>query len=133
MKKGYMVALVASFTFIVAIVAYAATAPAKINLHSGWKVAGKVQKDVVFLHGTHSSGMVCTTCHASNDGGKFVPTGNYKLNGTKYTSDGAKLEIKGAGIKNAAHAFCYSCHADVANKGKKQPKNTDCKSCHTGA
>lgn len=116
MKKVILLAMAALFAF--AATSYAQTVPAdkqQINLKEAWNVKA-TQKGVLFDHNAHLAKLnnKCDSCHSSPQGG------------TKINLQG---DIKGAGPKNVAHNFCWSCH-DKFPKPNKTPGKT-CTKCHT--
>ena len=115
MKKGlvrnFLVALVVlSFA---AVAAVAADTPETINLKEAWadKIGKPTQKAVIFDHALHQKNNQCTDCHETDQGGKFTPPGEIKLQTEK----------------NAAHKFCWTtCHIEKNVSVKKV-----CTKCHT--
>ena len=116
MKKVILLAMAALFAF--AATSYAQTVPAdkqQINLKEAWNIKA-TQKGVLFDHNAHLAKLnnKCDSCHNSPQGG------------TKINLQG---DIKGAGPKNVAHNFCWSCHDKFPKPNKTPGKN--CTKCHT--
>ncbi|MDR2884769.1 MAG: cytochrome c family protein [Deferribacteraceae bacterium] len=114
MKKLIVMFFMFSFLFALVAVAQENKGPETINLKESWKVEGK-KEAVVFNHALHQdpkNNNTCTSCHATEEGGKFVPAG----------------EIKGANDKNPAHANCWPCHLE-----RKTSVGKTCTKCHVKA
>jgi len=121
MKKIAVAILV---VFSVALVAFAASGPEKINLAEKWGLETKKQA-VEFPHAFHQTKNECTECHMTAEGGALK----------NLDKDGATLdpkalvaagELKKGGTKNPIHDdFCWKCH-----KEKKVPKGKSCSTCH---
>lgn len=109
MKKWVLIITMLIFS-VTTVMAAANNGQPSINLKEAWNVTGK-QKDVIFDHAFHQTNNECTACHATAEGGAFVPSG----------------EIKGMDQKNAAHNFCWTCHTEKNVSVKKT-----CVKCHTG-
>ncbi len=97
--KNTFAALFAALALAFASAAVAADAPA-----APIKLPAKPGA-VTFDHKTHTAGMKCTTCHAT-DAGEAIPGFNKTVN------------------KDKAHAKCHDCH----KKEKKGPQK--CADCH---
>lgn len=115
MKKVLL--LVSMLVFAFSAIVFAQTVPADkmtVDLKTSWEVKGN-QKAVFFKHATHvdTAKLACNQCHKDPKGGdKVVLSG----------------EIKGTNDKNAAHQYCWSCHA----KQSPDPVKKVCTKCHTG-
>ena len=114
MKKVLLGTIV--LTFVCAIAAWAVESPEFIDLREAWgdAILTKTQKTVVFKHAFHqekNKDVGCTKCHATDQGGKFIPAG----------------DIKGMNDSNGAHKFCwYTCH-----EAKNVHVKKTCTKCHT--
>ena len=117
------IAIAMLVVFSVALVAFAAAGPDKINLAESWGLDTK-KSAVIFPHALHQSKNECTECHVSADGGALK---NLKKGG-EFEPKGlvAAGKIKKGKTKNPAHdVFCWDCH-----KKKKVKKGKSCKTCH---
>ncbi|ADD68540.1 cytochrome c3 [Denitrovibrio acetiphilus DSM 12809] len=120
MKKIVIAMLV---VFSVALVAFAATSPEKVNLAEQWGLDTK-KPAVEFPHAFHQTKNECIECHMTAEGGalKSIKTGK-EFNPKALVASG---DIKKGKTKNPAHdEFCWECH-----KAKKVPKGKSCSTCH---
>jgi hypothetical protein len=114
---------VAMMVVFVAMIAFAASGPAEINLAEKWGLDVK-KPAVVFPHDKHQAKNECIECHVAADGGALK---NLKKGG-ELDAKGliAAGKVKKGKTKNPIHdEFCWECH-----KEKKVKKGKSCNTCH---